>query len=230
MTATLKTKLAYLVKHDEACEIIYATNSAAARRLGAQEIGVDFTDIESCCRASYLDEYAQGGGPPAKLLIEEHDWRFECGHCFDSVDQWAEERVYDEYGNPYCCPRCLVAEQQKQAASKAAKQALQAAATERWPGATICWLNEQKGAVFLRITSAKAGAMWDQSTDALFCQPGDEAGWQAYKNSLAFAQPTPATQDAAAPAGPAVLPLIYPSPNHVLHRKRRHPSGPRRQH
>jgi hypothetical protein len=174
-------KVAYLVTCDEACEIVYATSSAAARRLGANEIGIDFEDVESCRRAAYLDQYVGTAGPAPKMLIEEHGWRFECGNCFDSVDQDIEERVYDTHDWPYCCAKCLAADQKKKADSIAAKAALRAAATDRWPGATICWLNEHKGTVFLRIEGAKAGALWDKQDDALFCQPNDEGAWKAYK-------------------------------------------------
>jgi hypothetical protein len=188
-TPTTKKKVAYLVKCDEACEIIYATSSAAARRLGANEIGIDFEDVESCNRAAYLDQYIGTDGPAPKLLIEEYNWRFECGNCFDSVDQDTEERVYDEYEWPYCCPKCLATDKQKTAASKAAKSVLRSAAETRWPGATICWLNEQNGTVFIRIDGAKAGALWHQATDALHGQPNDEFAWVAFR----FSCPDPAT-------------------------------------
>ena len=187
MATTLapKTKLAYLVKCDEACEIIYATSSAAARRMGAQEIGVDFEDVESCTRAPYLDAYAEAaGGPSPKMLIEEHNWRFECGHCFANVDQHEELRVYDEYEAPYCCMTCLAAEQKKQADHTAAKEALTLVATTRWPGADICWMNQDKGTVFLRIAGATAGALWHQDTDEVQCGAVDAPVWEAYRLSL----------------------------------------------
>lgn len=183
-TLATKKKVAYLVTCEEACEIIYATSSAAARRLGANEIGIDFQDVESCRRAPYLDEYLGTNGPAPKLLIEQYGWRFECGNCFGSVDELVEERVYDKNEWPYCCAVCLDADEKKQAASKAAKEALKAAVTQRWPGATLCWLNQDKGTAFIRIEGAKSGALWEQATDALNCQPADEFAWAAFRFSL----------------------------------------------
>jgi hypothetical protein len=48
--------------------VVFATNGAAARRLGAQEIGVEFEEIESCNRKPHFDRYAPGPVPKMELL------------------------------------------------------------------------------------------------------------------------------------------------------------------
>jgi hypothetical protein len=183
-TAATKPKLAYLVNADEATEIVYATSAVAARRQGARDMGLDFEDVDSTRRAAYLDKYAEGGDVPTKMLIEEHGWRFECSHCFGNVDHYEEARVYDEYESPYCCAGCMAAEQAKQAQCKADKEALTALVGQKCPGATICWLNQDKGLAFLRIPTADAGALWDSNTNQFLGQPRDQSAWNDYKASL----------------------------------------------
>lgn len=94
---------AYSVQGNEYGVIEFARYSVVARRQGANELNIEFDDVESCTRTPSLDEYAgRPGGVPMRVLVEKHGWSQECGHC--------ERRVYsDEPGRVWvnddqvCC-------------------------------------------------------------------------------------------------------------------------------
>lgn len=102
-----KTKLAYIVRQQEAVAIVFAANPAEARRRGAAEIDSTFEEVDSCCRAKDLDQYAHGGFAPDKEMIELHGWEIECRACYDVVSQRTEEKCFDASGRAYCSPVCL---------------------------------------------------------------------------------------------------------------------------
>lgn len=85
----LKPLKAYSVQGNEYGCITFARSGVVARREGANELNIEFEDVESCCRMPALDEYAETpGGVPMKVLVEECGWSQECGYC--------ERRVYAE--------------------------------------------------------------------------------------------------------------------------------------
>ena len=102
-----KPKLAYIVRQQEAAAVVYATSPAAARRQGAAEIDSTFEEVDSCCRAKDLDQYAYGDFGTDKVMINEHNWEFECNECFELVNQRTEERCFNEHGTVFCSPACL---------------------------------------------------------------------------------------------------------------------------
>lgn len=80
---------AYSVQGNEYGVIAFASCNVVARREGANELNIEFSDVESCRRVPALDGYAgQPGGVPMRVLVEDHGWSQECGHC--------ERRVYDD--------------------------------------------------------------------------------------------------------------------------------------
>lgn len=92
---------AYSVQGNEYGVIAFASSNVVARREGANELNIEFSDVESCRRLPELDGYAgRPGGVPWRLLVEEHDWSQECGHCQRRVysDQparvWVADQVY----------------------------------------------------------------------------------------------------------------------------------------
>jgi len=55
-----KPLIAYMVTEEyegHSC-IVFATNSATARREGGYELGIEWEEVASCKRASQFDEYA----------------------------------------------------------------------------------------------------------------------------------------------------------------------------
>lgn len=72
---------AYQVQGDEYGCIVFATNSATARREGGNELGLEFEEVESCRRAKWADKYSgvKGGVPP--MVMIENGWWQECAHC-----------------------------------------------------------------------------------------------------------------------------------------------------
>lgn len=92
---------AYSVQGNEYGTIAFATSGVVARREGANELSIEFADVESCRRVPALDAYAgQRGGVPMRVLVEAHGWGADCGYCERRVfaDQaarvWEEDRVY----------------------------------------------------------------------------------------------------------------------------------------
>lgn len=68
--------------------VVFASSWAVARRKGARQLGVEFSD-SSCTRSPEFDSYSQAGKVPPLVMIY-HGWRFECSHCGHELDSGAE--------------------------------------------------------------------------------------------------------------------------------------------
>lgn len=92
---------AYQVREDYEgyAVIVFATNGATARRIGASELNTEFEDIESCTRQPLLDKYAPGPVPPL-VLINEHGWWMECLECGRKVCADMADDLENEGLNP----------------------------------------------------------------------------------------------------------------------------------
>ena len=85
--------------------IVFAKNSAEARRFAANEFDCDFEEVESCRRARQYDRYAPGPVPP--LVLIDNGWWFICSGCEVSVESDAAEQEPVEYkGNVFCTEIC----------------------------------------------------------------------------------------------------------------------------
>ena len=175
---------AYMIWSDETTSVIFAAHPATARRRGAEELGIKFEEVSSCRRASEYDQYLATGLPTAKVLIERHNWGFECGFCYENVDQHTESPAYDECEHAYCSPECLAKDHARTAADKAEKEALNAAALAAWPGVTVCWLAPSRQEAALRCPGAAGIAMWKVGEGGVSCQPHDVAAWDAFKATI----------------------------------------------
>jgi hypothetical protein len=111
---------AYQVQGDEYGCIVFATNSATARREGGNELNLEFEEVESCRRAQWAEQYAdvKGGVPPLAMI--KHGWWQECAHCSHKVTiDDIEDGYEDDDGNIiklnpiendhfiYCSQHCL---------------------------------------------------------------------------------------------------------------------------
>lgn len=87
----MSTKKAYTVREaDEGhAVVVFTTNGAEARRLGAEKLDETFESVESCCRSPEFDSYAEAGKVPPLVAIA-HGWWFECDHCGHHVTSDAE--------------------------------------------------------------------------------------------------------------------------------------------
>lgn len=139
---------AYVVREDDEgnCAITFATNGAAARRDGANELDLSFEEVESCRREPAFDQYAPGPVPLHATLAA--GWWHECNHCgvrFDSEGRHGEgederedafEPVQDAKRSNYCSPTCMMTHWAEMRDRAKREHAAIEAALVRWPMAT----------------------------------------------------------------------------------------------
>jgi len=85
--------------------VVFNDHGLAARRMGAEELELDFYDVE-CNRAKEFDKYE--GPPSAEILIKEHGWFWECAQCGQMVcdeEDNLEEAVFTDH-LIYCSKEC----------------------------------------------------------------------------------------------------------------------------
>lgn len=130
------------------CTVIFATNSATARREGANKLNTDWESIECCSRVQQFDQYAPGPVPP--LVLIEYGWWFECSQCGRRVSEEMTEYLEEEGLNPddfiprahgkcgvFCSASCEAKYHADKASNAAAKEELQKLVIAKFPGATI---------------------------------------------------------------------------------------------
>ncbi|MCP1652701.1 hypothetical protein [Pseudomonas nitroreducens] len=93
---------AYDVQGDEYGTVVFARHAVTARRDGANELNIEFTDVQSCRRISALDHYAATGRVPMRVLVEEHGWSQECGWCEGRVFSDEPARVWVTDHQVFC--------------------------------------------------------------------------------------------------------------------------------
>lgn len=166
------------------CVIEFATNSAAARREGANELCTDWESVESCTRKPEYDQYAPGPVPVMVLL--DDGWWFECPHCgrrvtsdmaveIEDEDLDPADFVPEQHGNHsvFCSASCSAEHYAHQRAKEHAKADLLELFESRFPGATVQKINvyghkleespPQKGflcSVNFTFPGAKYGGTW----------------------------------------------------------------------
>jgi hypothetical protein len=86
MTTPTKTMKAYVVRedHDGGSAIVFATNGATARRQGANELNMDFDEVDSCKREPDFDQFAPGPVPLSATL--SNGWWHSCTSCSCTFD------------------------------------------------------------------------------------------------------------------------------------------------
>jgi hypothetical protein len=195
MTATTKKLKAYYVSDgdDGAC-IRFATSSAAARREGAGELGVDWEGIDLCRREPILDQYAPGPVPPRALL--DLGWWFPCPECDAHVsdDSGHDHVVVGEH--VYCSQTCVAVEYAKHRARQAAEVALIEVFLGKYPDATVQHAYVSGGAlepgdlfgrggapctISFKFPGAKYGGMWCFGGQDLRICSDDHATYYAWQ-------------------------------------------------
>lgn len=144
----MKRLRAYTVHDgDDGCCVRFATNSATARREGANELDTDWTGIDYCHRSPEFDQYAPGPVPPLTLIAA--GWWFECHNCGRKVsndmatDLEEDGLDPDEYApvadgrRVYCCQACSAIDAAKRRSNLAAQAAMLEVVEAKFPGAMI---------------------------------------------------------------------------------------------
>lgn len=184
----------------EGCStIVFATNSATARREGAAELGIDWEDVDFCRRLPWADEYAgvKGGVPP--LVCIEHGWWFRCMNCNCKIDCDLEGE--DEQGNYvklepvedgsaiYCSQSCKDKRDNEKANRNLAFEAFKKSVQEKRPD--LEFYHFRGGWPFITMTaqfrfpnSKYGGSATDQDGNGniqWFVANGDKAAWDEYE-------------------------------------------------
>lgn len=189
-----KRLVAYSVQGYEHGCIVFASNSASARRQGAGELGCDWEDIESCRRAQWADEYVDERRVPPLVMIN-HGWWFECCHCgcqvsdassnYDDDDNEIPHEPVAEGDWVFCTPACRDAELKERADRKARKEAARKTALDTFPGVEVKWTDDSEPPkVYFTFPGGQHGVYWtvgDPTTSVSKC---DVEAWQAFKATL----------------------------------------------
>lgn len=179
--------------------IVFATNSATARRECAAELDTDWESIDYCRRLPWADEYAgvKGGVPP--LVCIDHGWWFKCWHCYCHIDSDLEGE--DEQGNYiklepveegsaiYCSQSCKDKRDNEKANRNLAFEAFKKSVQEKRPD--LEFYHFRGGWPFITMTaqfrfpnSKYGGSATDQHGDGniqWFVANGDKAAWDEYE-------------------------------------------------
>ncbi len=192
---------AYSVQSDEYGCIVFETNSAAARRVGANQLDTEWEYIESCRRAPWADEYAEvkGGVPP--LVMVENGWWLECMHCGRQINSDLE--AWDENNEAitlepvecgqhiYCSQSCKDERDSEIAARDLAFETFKKSVQEKRPDLTFT--EYQGGGHWISMTAkftfpgSKFGgtARGEVGSDEIsfWIANGDKAAWDTYESS-----------------------------------------------
>ncbi|MFC7515046.1 hypothetical protein ACFQUU_08525 [Herbaspirillum sp. GCM10030257] len=187
---------AFHAQGDEYGKIIFAKSHVEARRLAAGELGCEFQEIESCRRIPSLDQYAATGKIPAKDLIEDHGWWFECAGCstrvdsdnFDYANEQRREAVYVD-DVVYCCQSCKASEDARVAEIMRLEDEVTATALEKWPGITIVHANGhvnrfQNAFVDFSYPGGKYSARWNLGEETVSVVATELEAWNAFASRL----------------------------------------------
>lgn len=136
---------------DDGWCVTFATNSATARRKGANELNCDWEGVEHCRRRPEFDRYAPGPVPAAAKI--EAGWWYECFHCGRRVSNELHDDIEGEGLDPadfsivthgsrvYCSHTCRAVEQAQTRGRTAAETALIELVETKFPGSTVAHVN-----------------------------------------------------------------------------------------
>lgn len=100
---------AWIIKDDYEgkATIVFCGHGLQARRIGANELNIDFEDAEST-RAKELDQYSGMGFVPPDILVKEHGWWHECHYCMHQVDDNNKDvdQCFSAGDRLFCSQRC----------------------------------------------------------------------------------------------------------------------------
>ncbi len=97
---------AYVVTEpaDYGSVVVFANQSVVARRIGANELDIEFEGVDTCRRITEFDRYSPGPVPP-KNLVMDHGWSQFCSDCERLVSADDEDlTLVFVGGETYCSP------------------------------------------------------------------------------------------------------------------------------
>lgn len=179
--------------------IVFATNSATARREGANECNCEWEDVDHCRRRPALDEFAPGPVPPLALIAQ--GWHYDCFHCGCRVD----EDMYDVEPDPhfdtctesspvergqfvYCSKSCAAIEAARRRGRRAAETALIELVETKFFGANATHVHVYGDRIEHRdghcsaaftFPGGKYAATW-RLGDGVWVSQCDQDSWAAY--------------------------------------------------
>lgn len=182
--------------------IVFASNSATARREGAGECNCEWEEVDHCRRKPELDQFAPGPVPPLALI--DAGWWYECAHCSCRIDK----EMYDVLEDPhfdsngvqpvergrllYCSKSCAAIASAAKRGRKAAESALVELVETKFPGSAVISANvygsrleAQDGYCTAYFTfpggQHHATYKFGEGDDAWVCQVDEEAFRAAYR-------------------------------------------------
>lgn len=200
--SSANTKRAYAVREDAEGQtvVVFATSGVAARRLGAEQLDLQFEEVDSCVRSPEFDAYAVSGKVPPLVLIK-HGWQYECDHCgsilgFDTEgpDGFVVGPVSDG-NNVYCNDAHLMAAWREQRSLRDRMNAVVEACSLKFFGWPIfdlrghehyqlggretisCCDFDFPGRKGMRVR-------WDLGDESVWISECDKEAWQALKASI----------------------------------------------
>jgi hypothetical protein len=185
---------AYHVQEDyeATCVIVFDTNSAAARRHGACELGVEWESIEFCRRAHWADQYAGTGRIPPMAMIEQ-GWRLTCGHCGQEINQ---DLIDDPESDVlpvvvgdwiFCNRECHDCETKDRQQKKEAELAALETAKTKFPGAEVFGYyhdGDRRETVLIRAPGTQRTARWAIGAETVSAAECDKEAWLTYVASI----------------------------------------------
>lgn len=138
-----KPAVAYIAREDWEghCCVVFHNHGLAARRIGANELDIEFDDCE-ISRAPQFDQWAAQGWVPPTALIRD-GWWFECFHCGrrlpdddDDNEIGVDKLVERGPDQLYCGSECAEAHDARVSEQNARAEAFEARARKARPDLT----------------------------------------------------------------------------------------------
>lgn len=190
LSLPVDTTLKAFIAYDEYdTQILFTRSRAEAEDRAEQPVS----------RADHLDQFAAQGWVPAELLLEKHNWRFECRHCGAELD--ADREVFDEddqlredidlvfvQDHVYCCPGCVLkaaaAIAERQHSDKQLLDGLLSRFPGVTPGETMQLVGVPVPSINFTFPGGKYGGRWDLGDELVWISPADQEAWRAFKSTL----------------------------------------------
>lgn len=191
-----KTLKAYHVGEDSDGRqvIVFATSSAAGRRIGGNELDLMFEEVTFCRRAPWADEFAGQPFIPAKAYHDQ-GWWFSCNNCenqlYDDAEDEDGNRLQIVYDGPhaYCNQDCKDHRDREIAERNAHGETFKAKVLAARPDLTFTkfeagWPRITCIAHFTFPGAKYGGSCRDQNGDGKlewYVANGDKDAWAAYE-------------------------------------------------
>ncbi len=197
---------------DDGWKIVFATSKVAARRMGADALGIEFGEVDYVDRSPEFDGYAPGPVPPLARI--EHGWWYDCQHCGRRVTNSMYEDLQDEDLDPddfqilvrghtvYCSHACGAKADAEARAKDAARAALLDAFYAHYPDALAihvqCWgklldvwspIKDRADVVTFTFPGGQYAGRWVIGDDMCSISRHDEEAYRAWRGLKQEDQP-----------------------------------------